>query len=104
MDTRLFAESDRCALREIYLESRMQAFGWMDSSLFRLDDFDRDTEGEIIWVAHQATNPVGFISAWEPENFIHNLFVHPKVAGQGVGSALLNECLRERLRSGNVRW
>ena len=78
MDTRLFAESDRCALREIYLESRTQAFGWMDSSLFSADDFDRDTEGEGIWVATHATGLVGFISAWEPGNFIHNLFVHPK--------------------------
>jgi GNAT superfamily N-acetyltransferase len=71
----------------------MYAFGWMDSSLFRADDFDRDTEGEIIWVAISDNEPVGFISVWEPENFIHNLFVHPKVIRQGFGSALLDECL-----------
>ncbi len=93
MDTRLFAESDRCALRELYLATRIHGFGWIDSSLFRADDFDRDTEGELIWVATFSHNSVGFISVWEPENFIHNLFVHPKVAGQGVGSALLNKCL-----------
>ena len=93
MDTRLFNESDRKALREIYLQSRMHAFDWMDSYLFKADDFDRDTEGEIIWVATNGTNPVGFISVWEPDNFIHHLFVHPKVKGQGIGSALLNECL-----------
>ena len=93
IDTRLFVESDRCALREIYLETRMRTFVWMDRSLFRADDFDRDTEGEIIWVATYATKTVGFISVWETENFIHNLFVHPKLAGQGIGSALLNECL-----------
>ncbi len=93
MDTRLFGESDRKALREIYLKARIHAFVWRDSSLYREDDFDRDTKGEKIWVAANATNPVGFISVWEPENFIHHLFVHPKATGQGIGSALLKKCL-----------
>ena len=93
MDTRLFVESDRFALREIYLESRMHAFDWIGGALFSADDFDRDTEGEIIWVATCDARPVGFISVWEPANFIHNLFVHPNFVGKGAGSALLNECL-----------
>lgn len=103
MDTRPFAESDRFALREIYLQARIHAFDWMDGTLFRADDFDRDTEGEIIWVATNVTDPVGFISVWEPKNFIHNLFVHPKVIGKGVGSALLNECLKHIGRPASLK-
>jgi len=94
MMIRKFVESDRCALREIYFESRKHAFGWMDASLFTLEDFDYDTEGEVIWVATHTNTPVGFVSIWEPENFIHNLFVHPEAIGQGVGTELLNACLK----------
>ena len=94
MDTRRFSECDRSALRRIYLQSRMHSFEWLDSSSFTDSDFDRDTEGETIWVAADGNNPVGFVSVWESENFIHNLFVHPDVFGQGVGSCLLNECLK----------
>lgn len=93
MDIRLFSESDRRDLQEIYLETRTHAFNWINSKLFKADDFDRDTEGEIIWVATRSTRLLGFVSVWKPENFIHNLFVRPDAARQGVGSALLDECL-----------
>lgn len=88
-------ERDRAALCGLYLAARRQAFHWLDTSQFRLEDFDRDTEGELIWVASEGGRPVGFISVWEPENFIHNLFVHPDATGLGVGSALLDRSLDE---------
>jgi len=91
--TRLFAESDRVDLREIYLRSRLRAFGWIDGSSFRLDDFDKSTEGETIWVALRDAKLVGFVSVWTAENFLHNLFVHPDELGQGIGSLLLRESL-----------
>jgi len=93
-EVRPFTESDRNALREIYLESRRHAFSWADGSLFTQEDFDCDTKGERIWVATCETRPLGFASVWEPENFVHNLFVHPTVTGRGIGSALLDEALR----------
>lgn len=91
--TRLFAESDRADLRQIYLRSRLRAFGWIDGPSLRLDDFDKSTEGETVWVALRDAKPVGFVSVWTAENFIHNLFVHPAVLGQGIGSLLLRESL-----------
>lgn len=93
MSTRRFLESDRKALRAVYLETRSQVFTWINAASLRADDFDRDTEGETIWVGACDGRPVAFASIWEPENFIHNLFVHPRAAGQGLGSALLRECL-----------
>ncbi len=95
MEIRKYTESDRCTLREIYFESRKHAFDWMDSSLFTLEDFDRDTEGELIRVATDIIYPVGFISIWEPDNFIHNLFLHLEETGRGTGTELLNVCLKE---------
>ncbi|HDZ9270902.1 TPA: GNAT family N-acetyltransferase, partial [Vibrio cholerae] len=35
-------------------------------------------------------NVVGFISIWEPDNFVHHLYLATEYQGQGVGSMLLN--------------
>ena len=75
----------------------------MDQSLFNLNDFDRDTDGECIWVATVNNLPVGFISVWLADNFVHNLFVHPSNVGQGIGSALLNECLKKIGRPASLK-
>lgn len=103
IEVRFFFEKDRGALQKIYFESRRKAFHWMDCSLFKENDFNRDTDGERIWVATVKNNPVGFISAWEPENFIHNLFVHPSSIGMGVGSALLEVCLKKIRRPASLK-
>ncbi|TNY94689.1 GNAT family N-acetyltransferase, partial [Vibrio parahaemolyticus] len=65
-------------------------FTWQDSALFELSDFDRDTEGEDIWVASKSNEILGFISIWEPDNFIHHLFVSPSNLRSGVGLKLLD--------------
>ena len=93
-ETRSFSAKDRASLQKIYLESRKSTFHWMDHSLFKTSDFELDTDGECILVATIENNPVGFISAWEPDNFIHHLFVHPSYIGKGAGSTLLHACLR----------
>jgi GNAT superfamily N-acetyltransferase len=91
--TRLFVEGDRVDLRQVYLEARKHAFDWLDPSMFTIDDFDLHTKGETIWVAEYRSRPAAFISVCETENFIHNLFVHPRAAGKGLGSSLLEKCL-----------
>lgn len=103
IETRFFTEKDRSALQKIYLESRKNTFHWMDDSLFSLNDFDGDTDGECIWVTTVDNHPVGFISAWESENFIHNLFVHPSTTGGGIGSALLKVCLNRIGRPASLK-
>jgi GNAT superfamily N-acetyltransferase len=94
LKARLFSESDRRALREIYFESRKRTFTWLDGSSFKIEDFDDHTKGETIWVADYDSKPAGFISVQVADNYIHNLFVHPDAAGKGIGSALLKECLK----------
>lgn len=103
IEVRKFTEQDRVALRDIYLASRRKAFWWMEPSSLSLDDFDRDTEGEVIWVAEQNAKVTGFISVWEPENFIHAFFVAPDSTGCGIGTALLEACLDEIGRPASLK-
>ncbi|QDU94769.1 GNAT family N-acetyltransferase [Lignipirellula cremea] len=88
-----FQVDDAPALRSIYWEARRATFSWVEPTSLALEDFDRDTQGERIWVAVCNSQTVGFLSVWEAENFIHTLFVHPAHGRRGVGSALLRQCL-----------
>lgn len=57
-------------------------------------DFDEHTQGERVLVAVGEGKILGFASVWEPESFLHNLFVHPAFKRRGVGQALLASCAR----------
>ena len=80
-------------LKDIYLQTRAENFQWLNETDLKVGDFEGDTEGEKIWVAELHGQVVGFISVWEPDNFIHHLFVLPKFSGKKIGSALLATCL-----------
>ncbi|MGF7074071.1 GNAT family N-acetyltransferase [Mucilaginibacter sp. 3215] len=82
-------EADRDKLREIYLLCRRQAFYWMDSNLFTLNDFDAHTHDEDIWAATWDDETVGFMAVWPPDAFVHHLYVHVAYRGKGIGKALL---------------
>jgi GNAT superfamily N-acetyltransferase len=89
---REFVETDRERLRELFVSARDAAFSWSSSGAHKLEDFDTVTEGEKIVVALVSNDPIGFASIWEPDSFLHNLFVHPHFQRQGVGKALLAHC------------
>ena len=93
MPVREFLEKDRESLRNVYLVTRMERFDWLNGESLRESDFDRDTEGERIWVCEDSGQVIGFISVWEPENFIHHLFVLPAYSRIGYGSQLLKVCM-----------
>lgn len=80
-------------LRQLYLDARRQTFSWQDGSKFKLDDFDAETKDEVILVAISENIPVGFISWWPPDNFIHNLYVDARFYRRGIGKGLLEHCL-----------
>lgn len=84
-------ESQQNELRDLYLISRKEAFYWLDSTGFKLTDFDNDTLGESVLVAVEYTKVVGFISIYLEDSFIHCLFVDPSKQGSGIGSLLLEE-------------
>ncbi|EPH95654.1 acetyltransferase, GNAT family [Enterococcus faecalis 13-SD-W-01] len=84
-------EQQRNELRELYFISRKKAFFWEDESAFNLADFDYDTKDELVLVATDNKQIVGFISLYVEDNFIHTLFVSPEKQGLGAGTALLQE-------------
>ncbi|PJI55810.1 GNAT family N-acetyltransferase [Methylobacterium radiotolerans] len=90
MVTRHAEPSDLPALRVLFLRSRRAAFYWQPPDSFELEDFDEQTEGEVKIVALYGVRPVGFISVWEPDDFIHHLHVEPRLSRHGVGRALLS--------------
>lgn len=91
---REFEESDRNALRSLYVVSRNRAFPWSPIDHHQLAEFDAHTEGERILVAALEGEVLGFASIWEPESFLHNLFVHPSAVRKGIGQALLESCAK----------
>jgi GNAT superfamily N-acetyltransferase len=90
MVVRPFAEKDRPALESIYRESRAEA-AWLPATLRRHSHFSQATEGEVILVAvGDNDDPEGFISVWEPDRFIHHLYVRKGDRRKGIGTALLD--------------
>ncbi|MED5016464.1 GNAT family N-acetyltransferase [Paenibacillus chibensis] len=89
------SRADYPQLRRIYLESRRESFRWANVDEMTLDDFDKDTSEEQILLAEEYAQVLGFASLYVPDRFIHNLFVHPAAAGNGVGDLLLKRAVAE---------
>ncbi|HGM5490482.1 TPA: GNAT family N-acetyltransferase [Serratia fonticola] len=100
---RAFNEPDRPRLRTLYLASRQAAFTWRETQHYRLEDFDRSTRGEEIWVAERDGCLLGFVSIYRAENFIHNLYVDPLLSSQGIGSALLHAAEQTFTATGSLK-
>ena len=80
---------DREALADLYLSVRQKTFYWIAPENLHHEDFAKDTAGEHILVAVQQKIPIGFISLWMADNFIHHLFIAPSTQSHGVGTKLL---------------
>lgn len=81
-------------LRKIFFNTRQEDFNWMEYESIKLDDFDSSTEGELILTAKINNEIAGFVSIWEEDKFIHNLFVSSNFKRCGVGKALINQCVK----------
>ncbi len=82
--------ADHTSLARIFLEARKSAFTWQETAAFTLSDFKHQTQGEILILAEDEKGAaLGFISIWEPESFVHHLFVDPPFQGRGIGTRLL---------------
>jgi GNAT superfamily N-acetyltransferase len=86
-------DTDLPHLRELFLNERRRTFTEQDLSEFELDDFDKQTQGECILTALANNIPVGFISIWRPNNFIHHLYVDVKHQGKNLGTELLKAAI-----------
>ncbi|MEW4565570.1 GNAT family N-acetyltransferase [Bremerella sp. JC770] len=57
-------------------------------------DFAQTTKGERVYVAvSEAGLLVGAVTVWQPESFIHCLFVDRQFQGQGIGTQLLESLI-----------
>lgn len=88
-------KTDFESLRNLYFTERRRSFSWLDPSIFQLKDFDRDTKGEIILVAHDNEIPIGFISIWMIDNFIHHLYIDQHYQGKNIGTELLKAAIAQ---------
>ncbi|MCB1124076.1 MAG: GNAT family N-acetyltransferase [Verrucomicrobiae bacterium] len=77
-------------LEAIYRMNRGPEVPWLRSN-GPADSLREQSEGEAIIVAESDEGIVGFASVWEPENFIHHLYVHRDHQEQGVGRSLVEE-------------
>jgi ribosomal protein S18 acetylase RimI-like enzyme len=84
---------DLPALRTLFLQERQRTFHWLAVDTFMESDFDPETEGEEVLVAHLDNIVVGFISLWLPGNFIHHLYVGIAHQQSGIGSGLLQAAI-----------
>jgi len=77
-------------LAEIYLNVRRETFLWVDPSHFSLEDLAVHTAGERLLVCVDRHGVIaGFAALWEPDDFIHMLYILPAFQGRGAGTALL---------------
>ena len=84
-------KKDYDELRKIFFNTRQENFNWVEHGSIKLEDFDSSTEGELILTAKIDNEIAGFISIWEEDKFIHNLFVSSNFKRCGVGKALINQ-------------
>ncbi|ADO47844.1 GNAT family N-acetyltransferase [[Enterobacter] lignolyticus] len=97
------ADTDRPALRTLFLNTRRASWAWLQGENWRLEDFDAVTQDEQIWVAEIDGQLAGFAAVWTRDNFLHHLFVSPDWQGHGVGSALLDKVQSELTDTGSLK-
>ena len=86
---RPFAPGDESALAAVYAECTAEA-DWLPTDAKGKADFAADTKGERMLVAVTGDDvPVGFVSVWEPEAFIHHIYVRRDFRARGIGALLL---------------
>lgn len=86
---RLAVASDMDCLAKIYLQSRIASGCFLPIEELKYEDFYKDIFDEEVYVYERNQRIVGFISIYQPDLFIHLLFVHPDYFGQGIGKELL---------------
>lgn len=84
-------EDDTEKLATLFLITRQKTFKSAPPQKFKMGDYKESVVAEEVWIAEEDGDIVGFVSLWRPDNFIHNLFVHPDWQNQGIGQKLLKK-------------
>ena len=97
MFSRLDSPEDQLCARLTINEARAKTTG-LPSHVLSIEAFEFQIEGELILGARRFSQPnelMGFISVWQPESFIHHLYIAQTHRGQGLGGALINEVRKQ---------
>lgn len=87
--TRRAEERDIEFVNEIFAEATSSA-QWLPPEERSSADFTKVSGGETVVVCYSPEDDIlGFVSVYEPESFIHHLYVSRNCQGQGVGTVLL---------------
>ena len=88
---RAYKSSDFDPVRTIYNESRAAERCFVQGPLGH-HGFAALIRQESIHIFESEGQPVGFVSIYLPENFIHHLYVLPDFQGSGIAGDLIAEC------------
>ena len=91
MKIRTPKQKDIPYLESLFQLTRQKTFEGRPKESFQIGDYKRSTVDDEVWVAEESSFIVGFISIYPPENFIHNLFIHPDYQKLGFGTNLLHK-------------
>ncbi len=86
-------EQDFPALEAIFRTNRGPEVKWL-SPYRPSDDFAEQSRGELILVAEEQGQVVGFVSVWVPDRFIHHLYIHREHQGRGLGNMLVSAVMQ----------
>ena len=86
--------SEYDAIYDIYTKARSSNITNTKSDLTFLQ-FQQDIKGESIFVSKINSQIVGYISLWEPDNFVHHLYIMPQFQNNGIGNKLLEWCKKK---------
>lgn len=82
--------SDRPAIERLYAEAIGRA-AWLPPRARLRADFSEVSHGEMVYVIKaDAGKLAGFVAVYEPESFVHHLFVAPQYQRRGLASLLLS--------------
>ena len=87
-------QTDFEQLPDIYNLARASAGCFSDRPVSLIEMLNL-VQGERVCIAQLKGNVAGFVSVWQPDRFIHHLYVLPTYQNLGVGSTLLQFCEQE---------
>lgn len=74
----------------LYHRVATQTLHWMAPNSFTPAVFLEQARHETVWLAWEEGRIVGLAALYEPDSFLHSLYVDSSHQGRGIGLALLN--------------